>query len=51
MMRGPDDEQSQGELQTVAATLYALDARSRATVAADFPRLSPIVGERFLRRE
>lgn len=49
LMRAPDDESAQGDLHAVAATLYALDAPSRAIVASDFPRLPEIVRERFLR--
>jgi hypothetical protein len=48
LMRAADDERAQGELQAAAATLYALGQESRATVAADFPRLSPVVRERLL---
>ena len=51
LMRAPDDERAQGELQAVAAHPLRARRESRATVAADFPRLSPIVRERFLRGE
>jgi hypothetical protein len=49
LMRAPEDEPAQGELQAAAAILYGLDAQSRATVASDFRRLPGIVRERFLR--
>ena len=49
LMREPLDEHAQSELQAVAATLYDLDVVARATVAADFPRLSPVVRNRLLR--
>jgi hypothetical protein len=49
LMREPLDEHTQGELQATAAALYELDLVARATVAADFPRLSPTVRDRLLR--
>ena len=48
LMRQPGDEQTQADLQGVAADLYGLGHDGRATVAADFPRLGAIVRERLL---
>jgi hypothetical protein len=43
LLRSPDDERAQIDLQVTAARLYGLDEDAVAVVAADFPRVSPSV--------
>jgi len=49
LLRSPDDERAQIDLQVTAARLYGLDDDAVAVVAADFPRVSASVlgGPRF----
>lgn len=48
LMRAPDDERAQADLQVLAADLYGLDAQAMSVVASDFPRLPATVRDRLV---